>query len=129
MSTLSEHAGARGRRITFEQLRNDATLTDSGHLDETSAENWAPLANRWAEVWTRNSREFYRGEQVASHVTHKVKVRFDKQLWRLIGVQNASKFRIKLQANGVSRILNLEGPPMNENEVDEYISFPCVEQV
>lgn len=116
------HAGRRDTRINFEQLR-DVPLEDGGQIDETLDANWAQFARRWSEVYTKGSREFYRGEQVGSEVTHKIKVRWDEALWNRLSAYGATKFRVRIGA----RKLNLSGPPTNDDEQDEFISFPCVE--
>lgn len=127
MSSLTEHAGGRNRRVTFEQLRSDAAVDEAGHVDEATETNWSPFASRWAEVHTKGSREFFRREQVASEVTHRIKILWDEELWRLLNEPNASKFRIKLESGILPRTLNISGPPVNEDEGDMYVSFPCVE--
>ena len=123
MASGTEHAARRDTRIAFEQLRPDAVIGGSGQIDETKDTSWAQFATRTAEVYTKGSREFFRGEQVGSEVTHKVKVPWDRQLWARLVAPNATKMRIKL----AGRKLNLSGPPINEDEQDAYISFPCVE--
>lgn len=121
--TSTEHAARRDTRISIEQIKANATVSESGHVDETIDTNWGPIGSRWAEVYTKGSREFFRGEQIASDVTHKVKIRWDKQLWARLVEPAATKMRVRI----AGRKLNLSGPPVNEDEQDEYISFPCVE--
>lgn len=124
MAGATEHAARRDTRITFEQLK-DVSIDDAGHVDETQDRNWSSFASRWAEVYTRGSKEFFRAEQVVSDITHFIKVRWDKMLWRRLSARGATKLRVKI-GNGIRR-LNLSGPPVNEDEQDNYISFPCVE--
>jgi SPP1 family predicted phage head-tail adaptor len=119
----TEHAARRDTRISIEQLKAATEVSESGHVDETIDTNWGQIATRWAEVYTKGSREFFRGEQIASDVTHKVKIRWDKQLWARLVEPAATKMRVRISG----RKLNLSGPPINDDEQNEYISFPCME--
>lgn len=124
-ASLTEHAGARNVKATFEQLRN-VVLDDGGQVDETDDRNWTAFTTRSVEVMTKTSREFLvpRGEQVSTDATNYVKVLWERSLWAKLKTRGASKFRLRIDDG---RKLNISGPPINENEQNAYIGFPCIE--
>jgi SPP1 family predicted phage head-tail adaptor len=123
----TEHAGRRNTRLTLEALRSASTVDEGGHVVESDDDNWTPILSRWGEVHTSQSREFYRGKQVTSELTHMLKVVFDKELASKLLATNASKRRIRIGTGPSARKLNIAGPPYNVDEQDEFIMFPCVE--
>lgn len=109
-------AGSLIHRVNVQRL--SASVNAAGQIDETTAGNWVTFAERWCNLATRGSREFFRGVEVAADVTHQVTMRSDPQS-RAFTVKN----RLKLG----DRVLSISSPPLDVDEQGEMIRFACVE--
>ncbi len=124
--SLTKHGGSRNKLATLERIKAGAVDDSSGHVDETDENNWEPVTQAFLEVHTlslRQRSELMQGGQIDADVTHEVALVFDPVIWSLLGEPNSTKMRWNLDG----RILNFSGPPVNENEDDKWISFPCME--
>jgi len=113
-------AGKLTRRITVLRVKSTATVLSSGQIDETDEENWEIAETRWANIVPRSSREFFRGQQVADDITHKITMRYDSK---------SSRYNAKNRITLGDRKFYLTGPGMNSDEQDVTLEFPATEIV
>lgn len=86
-----------------------------GSLDE----EWDPAGSCWGQVTPLAGREYWAAQQVASEVTHRVRVRWDPEL--------TSKHRfLKAGPNGF-RVFNISAPPRDLGERHRTFEALCVE--
>jgi len=108
--------GSLSNRVSVQRL--SASVNAAGQIDETTAGNWVTFADRWCNLATRGSREFFRGVEVAADVTHQVTMRSDPQ---------SRGFTVKHRLKLGDRILSISSPPLDVDEGAEMIRFACVE--
>ena len=109
-------AGNLNQRVEVQRLAG--TVNAAGQLDETTAANWVTFTNRWCEMVTRGSREFFRGVEVAADITHQVTMRADPE---------SRAFTTKQRLRLGSRVFNIASPPLDVNEGAEMVRFQAVE--
>lgn len=109
-------AGSLSSRVSVQRL--SAGVNAAGQIDETTAGNWITFAERWCNLVTRGSREFFRGVEVAGDITHQVTMRSDPQ---------SRTFTTKHRLQIGERVLSISSPPLDVDEGGEMIQFACVE--
>jgi head-tail adaptor len=109
-------SGKLANRVEVQKL--SATVNAAGQLDETTASNWVTIAQRWCELITRGSREFFRGVEVAADVTHQVTMRSDPE---------SRDFTPKQRLRMGNRVFSISTPPMDVDEQAEMVRFAAVE--
>lgn len=107
------------KRVTVERLRPSLTPDAAGHIDETNDANWSPVQKVWAQFITRGSREFFRGDQMASEITHQITIRYSKA-----AKEFTTKMRLRMSDG---RKFNIAGPLQNRNEENRWFVFPAIE--
>ncbi len=112
-------ADFRNDLVTVQRLKTGALADAGGHVDESLDSNWENFTKQWASVNPANSREFFRGAQVAADVTHQVEMLFNSESSRI-----TPKMRIVYKGG---RKLNISGPPRNIDENDHSLVFACTE--
>ena len=106
------------RYIAIQRLKTGLTPDASGHIDETLSSNWTVHGRFWAEFITKGSKEFFRGEQVNADITHQITVRHSTL---------AMGITTKMQVLYGGRTMNIDGPPRNINEQNEWLVFGAIE--
>lgn len=106
------------KRMSVRRLKTDLTPDAAGHIDETDDDNWEAIAERWCQLVTKGSREFFRGEQVAAEITHQVTMRFDRQ---------AATFTTGMQLKLGQRLFGISEPPRNVDERNTLLVFAAIE--
>ena len=109
-------AGKLVNRVEVQKL--SASVNAAGQLDETTSSNWVTIANRWCELLTRRSREFFRGVEVAADVTHQVTMRSDPE---------SRAFTPKQRLKMGSRLFSISSPPLDVDEQQEMVRCAAVE--
>ena len=109
-------AGKLIKRVEVQRL--SASVNSAGQLDETTAANWVTFAQRWCELLTRGSREFFRGVEVAADVTHQVTMRSDPE---------SRDFTPKQRLKMGRRVFSISSPPLDVDEQAEMVRFAAVE--
>lgn len=110
--------GRLNQRITVHALKTGLTPNAGGHVDETSDSNWRQVGREWAEIKTVGSREFFRGVEIAADITHQVTIRYGK---------NSATYTTGMKIKFDGRTFNIEGPPRNIDERNEWLVMACKE--
>ena len=85
-----------------------------GELERT----WLTIGSRWAHVEPLSGREFWQAQQVQSDVTHRVRMRYDRQI--------TSKHRLLLSQYETGRVLNIAHVRVRDERKAE-MELLCVE--
>lgn len=104
-------AGKLDKRII---IQSNTVATGAGGA---MTDAWTDDATVWCQFMTATAREFMAAQQVNSDVTHVLKLR-----WRA-GV--TASHRLKFG----TRILNIEGPPINVGEQGVEMLITAIEEV
>lgn len=122
---MPQPAGHRNTRVTVQRLRQSSATDESGHIDESNANNWEPATDvgsggkLWVGLVTRGSKEFFRGQQVAADITHQVEALYS----------SAKNIRTKMRMTFKGRVLNVAEPPRNIDEGNHTLQFACIEVI
>ena len=103
-------------RVEVQKL--SATVNAAGQIDETTSSNWVTFAQRWCELITRGSREFFRGVEVAADITHQVTMRSDPE---------SKDFTTKQRLKMGNRVFSISSPPLDVDEQQKMVRFAAVE--
>jgi len=103
-------SGKLDKRITIQQPRES---THGGEVTRV----WEDLATVWAEMIPLKSDESVDAEQLASRITHRLRIRYRPDL------TITSRMRLKYG----SRELHIVGPPRNPRERNEELIIDCKE--
>ena len=103
-------AGQLNKRITI-QSRTVTTAADG-----SQTEAWTDDATVWVQFMQATSREFMAAQQVNGNITHVLKMRYRS------GV--TASHRLKFE----TRILNIEGPPINVGEGGVELIVTAIEE-
>lgn len=103
-------AGDLKKRITF--VREQRAPDGYGGMTTT----WVTVATVWAAVWPMSAKELVAGQQVKGEITHKIRIRFRRDI--------TTAMRITLQG----RTFIILGPPININEQNSALELLCKEQ-
>lgn len=76
-----------------------------------------PWKTVWASVEPLKGREYFEARKIQSEATHKIIIRY------LTGVTPDMKIEFK------GRIFDIEGPPINPEERNEYLEMYVIEKV
>ena len=105
--------------ITVEKLKTTAVIDGSGNVNESLDSNWTMAGNEWAEIITKGSREFFRGQQVGEDITHQVTIRATTQ-----SLKYTTKMRVKFEG----RKLVINSPPVNiDEDKSGFVRMACTE--
>lgn len=121
----SPAAGRRDIRMTAKRLRTSSAVEGGGHVDKADPTNWEPATNVgtngsfWANVATRNSREFLRREQINAEITHLVEAEFHSA--------NGVTADMQLEFGKPPVTLNIAEPPRNVNQGNHTLQFACIQ--
>lgn len=111
------------RRVSVRKLKSSLTLDASGHIDETSSDNWTEVGKHWCQFITKGSREFFRGEEVAAEITHQLTMRYSSS-----AAKYTTKMQIRMKTADLGmRTFNIAGPGRNLDEQDNWLVFPVTE--
>lgn len=101
------------------KLRNELTIEEWGHTTEedgTWTETWCDRGTVWGSITPLMGRELYAAQQVTPTTTHKVWMRY----WPGLTAEHRLRFG--------TRIFQLEAPPVNPEERNEYWHCLCREE-
>lgn len=118
MKCCTTYAPKLQNKVTVEKKKSNMTPNASGHIDETNDSNWTIAGKEWVELITRGSREFFRGQEVASDITHQVTMRWSKQ---------ASEYTNDMRIKFEGRKFNISEPPRNVDEQNMWLVFAAIE--
>lgn len=72
-------------------------------------------SNIWATIWPISSSERLKGDQYSGEITHRIRIRYRRNI--------RTSYRIKFG----ERYFNIDGPPINPSERNEWLEFMCKE--
>jgi len=102
-------AGTLKHKIEIQQ--NDPTQDSTG----AEVENWTVFDETWAAVWPVSATERLSMGKLQGEVSHKIRIRFTA------GVTSAMRILFK------GRVLDIMAPPINKDELNEYLDMLCRE--
>lgn len=108
------------RPVTIQWIEANEASDAAGHVDVDDDENWIGV-ERFAEILTQGSREFFRGAQVQGEITHRLKLRTGPGDPLLSRLNTAMRVRIG------NRNLNVTAA-FDVNEDHEQIELHCKER-
>lgn len=102
-------AGSLNKRIT---LQYPTKASDGmGGFDNT----WNDGDTIWAALWPISANERLRSDQMSGEITHRIRIRYRRDI--------RTSWRIKFG----ERYFDIDGPPINPNERNEYLDIMCKE--
>ena len=104
-------AGSLRHKVTIQRVSQ--TLDSS----RQTVDLWTKVDDVWAAVEPLTGRELVNAQQIQPDVTHLVKIRYRDDV--------TAKMRV---LHG-SRVLNIEGPPINIEERDRELHLMCRERI
>lgn len=107
------------RSARLRSLVTIQTPTQTTDAYGAPTETWATYATRWAEVEPLSGREYFAAQQVASEVSHKIKLRHDS----LTG-----SITPKMRISWDSRVFDINSV-INAGERDREVELMCVERI
>jgi len=104
-------AGELNKRIILQYT----TKVPDGMGSFTETETWTDAATVWAAIWPLSVNERIMSKQLSGELTHRIRIRYRR------GIRTSHRIKFG------ERYFNIDGPPINPNERNEYLDIMAKE--